>query len=104
MTVKDIIIKVNKMIACKEPEIYSWEYSNNVTPALLSDYNVTLSYIKQISKEHLIHLTAGMDEVVEYFNKEELADLIIKKYTLLVGNDGNEIDLDTIKNLKNFLH
>lgn len=104
MDVKEIEKKVSDMINCQDAEEYSWKYQNIVTPSLCEDYDSTYSYLKHISKEHLLHLTAGMDEIVEYFNEEALVDLIVERYTTLIGIDGDKVDIETIKSLKHFLH
>ena len=104
MTVKEIVEKVNRMILSKDSEEYEWLYDNVVTPALCTDYVLTTEYIKQISKEHMLELAAGMDVVIKYFNKVELADLIKEKYYALIGNDGDIVDKETIDSLYDFLH
>lgn len=104
MDIKTIEKKVNDMINCQDAEKYEWQYNNVVTPALCEDYDTTYAFIKQITKEQMIELAGGMEEVVEHFNKEELADLIIERYNTLVGEDGDKVDLETMKTLKDFLN
>lgn len=103
MTVKDIVEKVNKMITCKNEEESEWLYENEITPALCEDYGVTTAYIKQISRVQMIELAAGMTEVVKHFNKIELAELIIEKFSSLIGDDCDEVDHETINSLKDFV-
>lgn len=51
----------------------------------------------------MMNLASGMDEIVEHFNKEELADLIVERFMTLIGDKGDEVDVKTIKTLKKFL-
>lgn len=103
MKTENIAEKVNRMIACQDAETYEWMYENIVTPALCEDYDLTFAYIQNISKEHMMNLASGMDEIVEHFNKEELADLIVERFMTLIGDKGDEVDVKTIKTLKKFL-
>lgn len=104
MDIKEIGKKVNDMINCQDAEEREWQYNNVVTPALFKNYDMTYAFIKQITKEQMIELAGGMEEVVEHFNKEELADLIIERYNTLVGTDGNQVDFETMKTLKDFIN
>ena len=64
------------------------------------DYNVTMDYLAQITKEQFDFVCEAIEEVVYHFQRIEMVDLIEARYREFYGDDyGTELYTHSISSL-----
>lgn len=100
-------------VASLKQEIAVWVAQNRESPGAWSmfildtlqkmkkDYDITMQYLSQISKEQFDFVCEAIDEVVYSFQRSEMVDLIESLYHKFYG-ESTETDLyrDTIAGLR----
>lgn len=94
-------------------EIAGWVKDDNVSPGawdmfysvtlkkLKNNYDITMQYLTQITKEQYDFVCDAIDEVVYHFQKIEMVELIENLYYKFYGQSTNtEFYNDNIKGLK----
>lgn len=95
-------------------EIANWVEQDPVSPGawdmfftvtikkMKSDYDVTMQYLSQISKEQFDFVCEGIEEVVHHFQKLEMVELIESQYHNFYGESKDtEFYHNNIECLKN---
>ena len=69
---------------------------------LQRDYDITMQYLSQITKEHFDFVCEAIDEVVYHFQRMEMVELIEALYHKFYGeNCDTEFYCENIKGLRN---
>ena len=73
--------QIGKLVEEDNTNPGAWNYFVLCTTTdLKQDYNVTMEYLSEISKEQFDFICEGMEEVVYHFQKTEMVDLIENLY------------------------